>query len=420
MRLVEGANLKSVLAENGSLDPARAASIVAQVAAALDAAHADGLVHRDVKPENILLTPSDFAYLADFGIAHIGGESGLTKTGAAVGSCTYMPPERFTSGRVGPQSDVYSLACVFYECLTGQPPFPAGEPSQLMSAHMLAPPPRPSARRPGLARAFDDIIARGMAKVPAARFASAGEFAEMATAAGALPQVAPAAAPRRPQPPTTRQFPAQWPNPAGTGYNPYVDPEPGPEMPAYQHRGGRPWPWILGGAAVGLLLAASLWLMLGTNRTTATLAPEAAPPTTSKSLATTSRPSTTSSQPISQPATSEPTTSRSQTSLDGADAQGFLNYPAARCDARSSAAAMARTTKSVLVVCQAGTGNFYYRGLRLSDGASIELTNVARAPGGWDVTNTSDGTRYLIRPDQLTITNGRVSEVEPIVQYASH
>jgi hypothetical protein len=80
---------------------------------------------------------------------------------------------------------------------------------------------------------------------------------------------------------------------------------------------------------------------------------------------------------------------------------------------------MARTTKSVLVVCQAGPGNFYYRGVRLSDGASIELANAVRSSGGWDVTNPADGTRYEIRPDSLTIANGRVSETEPMVQYVS-
>jgi serine/threonine-protein kinase len=80
---------------------------------------------------------------------------------------------------------------------------------------------------------------------------------------------------------------------------------------------------------------------------------------------------------------------------------------------------MARTTKSLLVVCQTGRGNFYYRGLRLSDGASIELANAVRASGGWDVTNPADGTRYLIRPAQLTITNGRATEVEAMVNYAS-
>ena len=102
MRLVEGGSLKDELRANGPLDPSRAASIIAQVAAALDAAHADGLVHRDIKPENVLLTPDDFAYLVDFGIAHGGGDASMTMTGLVIGSCAYMSAERFSGGQVGP------------------------------------------------------------------------------------------------------------------------------------------------------------------------------------------------------------------------------------------------------------------------------------------------------------------------------
>jgi serine/threonine protein kinase len=102
MRLVEGASLKDELRRTGSLAPARAASIITQVAAALDAAHADGLVHRDIKPENVLLTPDDFAYLVDFGIAHVGGDAGVTRTGMVIGSCAYMAAERFSGGPIGP------------------------------------------------------------------------------------------------------------------------------------------------------------------------------------------------------------------------------------------------------------------------------------------------------------------------------
>lgn len=375
MRLVEGANLKTLLDQNGPLEPARAAGIVAAVASALDAAHAGGLVHRDIKPENILLTATDFAYLADFGIAHLGGDSGLTSVGAAIGSCTYMAPERFSGGRIGPPSDIYSLTCVLYECLTGRPPF-EGEISRLMSQHMLAPPPPPSAARPGLNGAFDGVIARGMAKDPAARFPSAGALAAAASAAGTAP----------PQPPQTREFPTPWPQ--------YAEP---PRIP--QQRGMGPAQLVMTGAAVGLLamaLVVSLWLILRTDRGTQPSGPQA--------TALTTEPTT---EPTTDPAGSVP----------GADARGFKNS-AARCDAGETAAVIARTNKSVLVVCQRG-GAYSYRGQRLSDGASIELTDVVRSGGGWDVTNPADGTRYLIRPDQLTITNGRVSEVEQMVQYSS-
>ena len=107
MRLVEGPSLKEELRVNGALPPGRAASIIGQVAAALDAAHANGLVHRDIKPENVLLTPDDFAYLVDFGIAHGGGEASVTKTGLVIGSCAYMAPERISGARGGPAADIY-------------------------------------------------------------------------------------------------------------------------------------------------------------------------------------------------------------------------------------------------------------------------------------------------------------------------
>ena len=125
MRLVEGASVKDELRVNGVLPPARAVSIIGQVAAALDAAHANGLVHRDIKPENVLLTPDDFAYLVDFGIAYGGGEATVTKTGLIIGSCAYMATERLSGKAGGPASDVYSLTCLLYECLTGRAPFEA-------------------------------------------------------------------------------------------------------------------------------------------------------------------------------------------------------------------------------------------------------------------------------------------------------
>ena len=175
MRLVDGASLKDELRANGPLEPPRAVSIITQVAAALDAAHADGLVHRDIKPENVLLTPDDFAYLVDFGIAHGDGDASVTSTGLIIGSCAYMAAERFAGGQVGPAADIYSLTCLLYECLTGRAPFETGgDLRQLMSAHMFSPPPRPSIMRRGITRAFDDVIARGMAKKPSDRYCDGG------------------------------------------------------------------------------------------------------------------------------------------------------------------------------------------------------------------------------------------------------
>ena len=183
MRLVEGDNLRAVLRAEAPLAPARAVGLIGQIAAALDAAHADGLVHRDVKPDNILTTARGFAYLVDFGIAHSSADTGLTSDGAAVGSFHYMAPERFTSRVVTRGADVYALACVLYECLTGARPFPVGTDAAVMRAHLGEPPPRPSMIRRDVPLGFDAVIGRGMAKNPSDRHATAGELADAAEAA---------------------------------------------------------------------------------------------------------------------------------------------------------------------------------------------------------------------------------------------
>ncbi|MCV7015163.1 serine/threonine-protein kinase [Mycolicibacterium madagascariense] len=179
MRLVRGQNLHELLA-GGPLQPARAASIVVQVAAALDAAHQAGLIHRDVKPQNIVVNEADFAYLVDFGIAEGHGDSRLTMAGTAVGSFAYMAPERFDDAPATPAVDVYSLACVLYEALTGDRPFPANTVSQVIAAHVSSPPPRPSAVNHRVPEAFDDVVARGMAKDPDDRYGSAGALGRAA------------------------------------------------------------------------------------------------------------------------------------------------------------------------------------------------------------------------------------------------
>ncbi|EUA30461.1 phosphotransferase enzyme family protein [Mycobacterium xenopi 4042] len=117
---------------------------MSQVASALDAAHAAGVTHRDVKPENILITGNDFAYLVDFGIARAATDPGLTQTGTAVGTYNYMAPERFSSDEVTHSADIYSLACVLAECLTGSPPYPTDSMERLIASHLMQPPPRPA------------------------------------------------------------------------------------------------------------------------------------------------------------------------------------------------------------------------------------------------------------------------------------
>jgi serine/threonine protein kinase len=427
MRLVEGASLKDVLRTNGPLEPARAVSIITQVAAALDAAHSDGLVHRDIKPENVLLTSDDFAYLVDFGIAHAGGDASVTQTGMLIGSCAYMAAERFSGDPVGPPADIYALTCLLYECLTGRPPFETGDLRQLMSAHMFSPPPRPSIMRRGVNRAFDDVIAQGMAKKASARFSSAGELAKAATAAASSDQTPAAAAPSPSQPSSTRQFSAVYANPAATGYTPYPSTVRTPEAPRRRARLS-PAQVVLAAVTVVMFGAAAVlaaMLVFG-NRDVSSPAQTAltTPPLAGTTTETTT-PSTTTQPPSTTTSTTTSTTSSPSTSptplpgVSGTDGQGFVGH-SARCDAGSSPAAVVRTAQSLAVVCQTGSDDFYYRGERLSDGASIELANAERKSGGFDVTNPVDGTRYEVRPDRLTImSNGHVDSSEPVLQYAS-
>ncbi|MFV8053929.1 bifunctional serine/threonine-protein kinase/transporter substrate-binding domain-containing protein [Mycobacterium sp. 48b] len=187
MRLIEGRNLGAMLTKTGKpLDPTFVVGMVEQVAEALDGAHAAGLIHRDVKPSNILIADNDFVYLIDFGLARTAGDSGMTTAGSTLGTLAYMAPERFDAGKVDPRSDIYALACVLYECLTGERPYPADSLEQQIAGHMVSPAPRASDKDPRLA-AFDEVIAKGMAKKPSKRYQSAGALAAAARDALAVP-----------------------------------------------------------------------------------------------------------------------------------------------------------------------------------------------------------------------------------------
>jgi WD40 repeat protein/tRNA A-37 threonylcarbamoyl transferase component Bud32 len=188
MRYVEGSDLKERL-QRGRLDPGDSAGILAQLASALDAAHARGLVHRDVKPSNVLLDTgarpdgSDHVYLADFGLTkRVSEETGIADDGHLMGTIDYVAPEQIAGEEIDGRADVYSLGCVLYECVVGQPPFRGDSDIAVVFAHLEAEPPAPSAQRPELPAALDAVIARALAKDPVQRYPSCRELARAALA----------------------------------------------------------------------------------------------------------------------------------------------------------------------------------------------------------------------------------------------
>lgn len=205
MEFIDGTDLATLLRREGQLSPARAVAIVVQIAQALDAAHRAGLVHRDVKPANIMVDAAGLAHLIDFGTAYRADQPAITTSSNVVGTLAYMAPERFV-GAGDARSDQYALACVLYECLTAQRPFGNGDAAQSLHAHLMTSPPLAADWNPAVPAGLDAVITRGMAKVPEQRCASASEFASAAYAAITgldVPTVETAAVAR----PTTAVFP---------------------------------------------------------------------------------------------------------------------------------------------------------------------------------------------------------------------
>jgi YVTN family beta-propeller protein len=183
MRYVEGLDLANLLAREPELAPERAVRIIAQVASALDAAHARGLVHRDVKPANILIGAEEHVYLTDFGLTKHATSDALTKTGLFVGSVDYAAPEQIRGEAMDARTDVYSLGCVFYQTLTKRLPYDKPADMAKMYAHVSEPPPLVSEARLDASTAFDAVVAKAMAKEPDDRYQTAGDLARAATAA---------------------------------------------------------------------------------------------------------------------------------------------------------------------------------------------------------------------------------------------
>jgi serine/threonine protein kinase len=229
MPIIEGTDVEGLLVRDGPMDPDRAVHIIEQLAAALGAAHAAGLVHRDVKPSNALVTGQDFVYLIDFGVARGATATKLTSTGVFMGTLAYMAPERFSHGIADARSDIYALACVLHECLTGKIPYPGDSMEQQIAGHLMVVPPRPSEHRAHLPAGFDEVIATGMAKDPDQRYATTVELAGAArTALTTAPSDAPRIAPGSRADPTRA---ARLPN-LPSNLLP-LPPEPARQPPAY-------------------------------------------------------------------------------------------------------------------------------------------------------------------------------------------
>jgi serine/threonine-protein kinase len=239
MQYVEGEDLKALLVREGRLDAQRTVWLLGQVASALDAAHATGLMHRDIKPGNVMIAHGqpEHCYLTDFGLSKNPSSDSiaLTAQGEFVGTIDYTAPELVLGKKADSRLDVYSLGCLFYECLAGQPPFPKERDVEVLYAHIQDPPPRITATRPDLPPALDDVIAKAMAKKPEDRFPTCSAFIDAARLIVGEPAVAPPPPP--PPPPGVPVPPAAAggpppPPPPPPGPPPLAEPPPPPAPPA--------------------------------------------------------------------------------------------------------------------------------------------------------------------------------------------
>jgi serine/threonine-protein kinase len=187
MAYIQGSDLRELLRRETRIEPNRAVRLVEQVGSALDSAHAAGLVHRDVKPGNILVAEEadgEHAYVCDFGLArHVSSVSSLTGERGFVGTIDYVPPEQIEGGKIDGRADVYSLGCVLFECLTGERPFERDSELSVVFAHLNEPPPSVSELRPDLPLELDSVFETALAKSPNDRYSTCGELAAAARAA---------------------------------------------------------------------------------------------------------------------------------------------------------------------------------------------------------------------------------------------
>ncbi len=313
MELVPGSDLARLLADRGRILPADVVDIGTQVCAALAAAHRAGIVHRDIKPGNVIVGPDGHVKVTDFGIARALGEAPLTQTGSVMGTAQYLPPEQSTGQPATPASDLYSLGVLIYQMLTGSVPFTGDSPVAVAVRHLAEDVPPPSASVPGVPPGLDRVVAMATAKSPEERYASADEMGAAlrealhapgapwtlpaattvlpAAAQGASPSLAPAA----PAGPSTARLPVTQPPTRASRRD-----------QAQASRGGLSRRWLIaGGVGVGAVaLVAAMALSSGTESGSPpgpVVAATTAPP------ATTSQPPTTSATPTTTTTTPRPT-----------------------------------------------------------------------------------------------------------------
>ncbi len=282
MRYVAGTDLRALLKKHAPLPPGDAIFLTGQAARALDAAHRKGLVHRDVKPGNLLIEHGqdgdpDHVYLSDFGITkYMLSRSGLTKTGEFLGTIDYVAPEQIQETPVDGRADEYSLGCVLYECLTGRVPFPKERDAAIIWAHVEEMPPPPSALQPELPAAVDDVFSRVLAKKPDDRYATCREFVDAARASLGIAATQAGTSNQTPTSNTATVLRAQHSGPShpdvvsqrGSMPPPAAGGRAGRDEPAPGSHGRRPhkrWRWVAAVAAAVVLIGAGVGVYLGTR-----------------------------------------------------------------------------------------------------------------------------------------------------------
>jgi serine/threonine protein kinase len=276
MEYLEGHSLKELVEQGGPLDPARAARMVEQIASALDYAHRQGFVHRDVKPANIFVGKGDHVTLTDFGIAKAASGTQLTQAGMLMGTPEYMSPEQAQGQEIDPRTDVYALAVVAYQMLSGRVPFGGTTPHAVLYKHVHELPPPLRSVRPGLPHLLEAVLDRGLAKDPRARYPSAGAFA------GALTQATTGrVSGRGAQPPSRVVVPPATPPVSGVS-----SPErPARPAPPRQARAGLPaWLWALAGLAAVVLVVVVVLIVAGGGKDESPALPQSVEPTAAISL----------------------------------------------------------------------------------------------------------------------------------------